>query len=81
MRSSKRGEELAQSPIRSLIPYARKAKEQGVDILHLNIGQPDIQTPKSALEMVNNVNEPIIAYGSSEGRDFRSDSILIIQLF
>jgi len=67
IKSSTRGLELAQSPIRSLIPYAREAKSKGIEILHLNIGQPDIITPEAALEKVKSLSETVISYGSSEG--------------
>ena len=67
MKSSIRGQELSQSPIRSLIPYARKAKEKGVEILHINIGQPDIPTPVAALDSVKSMQDEVISYGSSEG--------------
>lgn len=64
---SKRGNRMIHSPIRSLIPYARKAKESGVKVYHLNIGQPDIETPKSALEALRTYDHSIIEYGASEG--------------
>lgn len=64
---SKRGEKLGASPIRSLFPYARRAKAQGKHVYHLNIGQPDIETPRSALEVIKNLSEPIVKYGPSEG--------------
>ena len=55
------------SPIRRLVPLARAAKERGVHVIHLNIGQPDIKTPKEALDAIHNYGEDIIAYGLSEG--------------
>jgi len=64
---SQRGHDLNQSPIRGLVPYARLAREKGKDIYHLNIGQPDIPTPESALEKVRNESDKIIKYGPSEG--------------
>ncbi len=64
---SQRGEEIIHSPIRSLIPYARKAKEEGVHVYHLNIGQPDIKTPAKALEALKNYDQEVIGYGASEG--------------
>jgi len=67
MKSSTRGQELTQSPIRSLIPFARKAKENGIEILHLNIGQPDIPTPEAALDRVRSLHDEVIRYGASEG--------------
>ncbi len=64
---SSRGLNLPWSPIRSLMPYAREAKSKGVEILHLNIGQPDIPTPPSALQKMKEDQVPIIEYGPSEG--------------
>jgi aspartate aminotransferase len=64
---SKRGDGMTQSPIRSLIPFARKAKEDGVHVYHLNIGQPDIKTPEAAIERLRSYDLPIIEYGASEG--------------
>jgi len=64
---SRRGDEMIHSPIRSLMPYARKAKEEGVKVFHLNIGQPDIETPEAALGSLREYEERIIQYGSSEG--------------
>ncbi len=55
------------SPIRRLVPYARDAKNRGVHVYHLNIGQPDIKTPPQVITAVNEYQEPIIAYGNSEG--------------
>ena len=67
VKSSTRGLELSQSPIRSLIPFAREAKAKGVEILHLNIGQPDIVTPVAAMDQVKSLEDEVISYGSSEG--------------
>ena len=55
------------SPIRRLVPLARAAKERGVHVIHLNIGQPDIKTPKEALDAIRSYDNEIIAYGLSEG--------------
>ena len=66
-RNSNRGTDIGASPIRSLLPYARKAKAEGKHVYHLNIGQPDIKTPKEALDFVQNLDEKIISYGPSEG--------------
>ena len=49
---SDKGKAVPASPIRKLVPYANKAKERGIRVFHLNIGQPDITTPKIALEVV-----------------------------
>ena len=55
------------SPIRRLSPYARAAKERGVKVYHLNIGQPDIKSPKEAIEAIHSYPNDIIAYGESDG--------------
>lgn len=55
------------SPIRRLVPYSRAAEKNGVHVIHLNIGQPDIKTPKEALDAIHNYDQDIIAYGISEG--------------
>ena len=67
MQMSKRISAFQCSPIRRLVPYAREARERGVKVIHLNIGQPDILTPIEAIEAVKNYDKDIIAYGSSEG--------------
>jgi len=66
---SRRGEHMIHSPIRSLIPYARKAKSEGAKVYHLNIGQPDIKTPKAAIDRLRSYDQSVIAYGASEGSD------------
>ena len=53
-RISKKGHSMPQSPIRKLVPYAESAKKRGIKVFHLNIGQPDIKTPKVALDAVKN---------------------------
>ena len=50
---SNKGLELPQSAIRKLVPFADAAKERGVHVYHLNIGQPDIETPKGALKVLS----------------------------
>ena len=57
------------SPIRKLVPFAEKAKSEGVHVYHLNIGQPDIQTPKIALDAVKNNTLEVLAYSRSEGSE------------
>ena len=66
-RVSDRGVVLNQSPIRSLIPYARAAKARGIEVLHLNIGQPDIHTPPQGLDIIRQDDTTIVSYGPSEG--------------
>jgi len=67
MEISNRGKNQAQSPIRSLSTYAEQAKKEGVEILYLNIGQPDIPTPPLAIAALQNKIGSIVAYGNSEG--------------
>lgn len=55
------------SPIRRLSPYAREAKEKGIKVYHLNIGQPDIKSPKEALDAIHSYPNDIVAYGESDG--------------
>lgn len=57
------------SPIRKLVPYAESAKSKGVDVIHLNIGQPDIKTPKQALDAVKHHSIEVLEYSRSEGSD------------
>ncbi|HNW50130.1 MAG TPA: pyridoxal phosphate-dependent aminotransferase [Prolixibacteraceae bacterium] len=69
---SKRGNRMPESPIRKLVPYADKAKAEGKKVYHLNIGQPDLPTPKVALESIQNINREILEYSPSEGiRSYR----------
>ena len=64
---SNKGNLMPESPIRKLVPYAEKAKKKGIKVFHLNIGQPDIETPKSALKAVKNADIKVLAYSKSEG--------------
>ena len=66
---------MTQSPIRSLIPFAREAKKEGVQVYHLNIGQPDIETPESALSSLKKYDNKIVGYGSSEGTDSLRETV------
>lgn len=54
---SEKGMAMPSSPIRKLVPFADKAKERGIKVYHLNIGQPDIQTPDVALQALKTCNE------------------------
>jgi len=64
---SNKGNLMPESPIRKLVPYAEKAKQKGIKVFHLNIGQPDIETPKNAINAVKNADIKILAYSKSEG--------------
>ncbi len=55
------------SPIRKLVPFAEAAKSRGIKIYHLNIGQPDIETPEVMLEAVRNFSPKVIEYSHSAG--------------
>lgn len=69
---SKRGVRMPESPIRKLGSYADKAKENGIHVYHLNIGQPDLPTPRVAIEAIQNIDRKILEYSPSEGiRSYR----------
>ena len=67
LKISKKGVKLPSSPIRKLTAHADEAKSRGVEVLHLNIGQPDIEAPKEAMEIVQNHGLKLLSYGSSQG--------------
>lgn len=64
---SQKGQLMPESPIRKLVPFAEEAKKRGVYVYHLNIGQPDIETPEVALNAVHNYGEKVIEYSHSAG--------------
>jgi len=64
---SVKGQKMPESPIRKLVPFAEKAKEKGIKIYHLNIGQPDIETPETALNAIRNFEKKVIEYSHSAG--------------
>lgn len=66
--SSKAGN-MPASPIRKLVPYAEKAKKEGKKIYHLNIGQPDIETPEVMLNAIKNAPVRVIEYSHSAGNE------------
>ncbi|MFT3908735.1 MAG: pyridoxal phosphate-dependent aminotransferase [Ferruginibacter sp.] len=66
---SKRGHDMPASPIRKLVPYAESAKKKGVKVYHLNIGQPDIETPQACLDAVKNCNIHVLEYSHSAGNE------------
>ncbi|MDB9963690.1 pyridoxal phosphate-dependent aminotransferase [Vicingaceae bacterium] len=66
---SDRGLNMPESPIRKLVPFADKARSKGVEVIHLNIGQPDIKTPKVALDAVKNISMDVYAYSHSAGNE------------
>lgn len=64
---SQRGLSMPQSPIRKLAPLADKAKARGVKVYHLNIGQPDLQTPQTGLEALKHIDRTVLEYSPSDG--------------
>ncbi len=66
---SKRGQLMPASPIRKLVPYAEAAKQKGIKVYHLNIGQPDIETPKLVLDAVRNSHFKVLEYSHSAGNE------------
>jgi aspartate aminotransferase len=64
---SEKGINMPASPIRRLVPYAEGAKAKGRKVYHLNIGQPDIQTPEIALESLKTLKDKVLAYSHSAG--------------
>ena len=57
------------SPIRKLVPYAEAAKKRGITVYHLNIGQPDIETPPQILDAVRHANFTVLEYSHSAGNE------------
>lgn len=64
---SQKAVDMPASPIRKLVPYADKAKKEGKKVYHLNIGQPDIETPEVALNAIKDFNQKVIEYSHSAG--------------
>jgi len=69
MQLSKRALEIQASPIRKLMPYAIAAKKRGIKVYHLNIGQPDIETPPEMINEYHNFSAKVLEYGPSQGLD------------
>ena len=64
---SNKGKRMPESPIRKLVPFAEHAKKKGIEVLHLNIGQPDIKPPVNVIKKINNFNISKIEYSHSAG--------------
>ncbi|MGE0561472.1 MAG: pyridoxal phosphate-dependent aminotransferase [Flavobacteriales bacterium] len=64
---SNRGNIMPESPIRKLVPYAEAAKKKGRKVFHLNIGQPDIETPEVALKAIKTIGFKVVEYSHSAG--------------
>ena len=69
LKPSSRGLKMPASPIRKLVPFAEEAKTRGIKVHHLNIGQPDIETPPSILNAVKNADIKTLAYSHSAGNE------------
>ena len=69
LKISQRGKMMPPSPIRKLVPYAEAAKKRGIKVYHLNIGQPDIETPKSILDAVRQADFKVLEYSHSAGNE------------
>jgi len=66
---SLKGQQMPESPIRKLVPFAEDAKKRGINVYHLNIGQPDIETPQAALKAVKENDIKVLSYARSEGSE------------
>ena len=66
---SNRGQQMPASPIRKLVPFAEAAKKRGTKVYHLNIGQPDIETPKQCLDAVRHSDFKVLEYSHSAGNE------------
>ena len=80
--TSRKGNQMPPSPIRKLVPFAEKAKKGGKKIYHLNIGQPDIETPEVMLKAIHNYPNKIIEYSHSAGiESYRRKLLLYYKKF
>ena len=75
MKFSGKIEKCELSPVRKFAPYERAAIERGIKIYHLNIGQPDIPTPKQYFEALRSFSEPVLEYAPSDGMPVLIDAI------
>ena len=75
MKFSSKIEKCGLSPMRKFHPYAVKAKAAGKYIYHLNIGQPDVETPKAFFDAVKNFEQPVLEYAPSPGIPVLIDAI------
>lgn len=66
---SQRGQQMPPSPIRKLVPYAEAAKKKGIKVYHLNIGQPDIETPPQIMDAVRHTDFKVLEYSHSAGNE------------
>ena len=66
---SERGRQMPPSPIRKLVPFAEAAKKKGIKVYHLNIGQPDIETPPAIIDAVKHTDIRVLEYSHSAGNE------------
>jgi aspartate aminotransferase len=64
---SLKGKTMPASPIRKLVPFSEKAKKRGIKVYHLNIGQPDIETPVNVMDKIRNIDLKVLEYSHSAG--------------
>src|SRR5574339_538483 len=69
LKISERGKQMPASPIRKLVPYAEAARKKGISVYHLNIGQPDIETPPAILDAVKHTDIKVLEYSHSAGNE------------
>jgi aspartate aminotransferase len=69
LKISERGGQMPASPIRKLVPFAEAAKRKGTKVYHLNIGQPDIETPPAIMDAVRKTNMKVLEYTHSAGNE------------
>ena len=75
MKFSSKIEKCGLSPIRKFGPLANEAKAKGIKIYHLNIGQPDIETPKEMMDAIRAINDPVLEYAPSQGLPVMIDAV------
>ncbi|MDR1743220.1 MAG: pyridoxal phosphate-dependent aminotransferase [Dysgonamonadaceae bacterium] len=73
---SLRGTQMPASPIRKLAPLSDAAKAKGIKVYHLNIGQPDLASPQSALDAIRNINRSTLEYSPSDGYRFYRENLV-----
>ena len=69
LKISERGVQMPPSPIRKLVPYAEAAKKKGIHVFHLNIGQPDVETPPAIINAVKHADIRVLEYSHSAGNE------------
>ena len=73
---SQRGIQMPASPIRKLAPLSDAAQAEGVKVYHLNIGQPDMPTPKEALDAIKSIDRTTLEYSPSDGYKFYRENLV-----